>query len=152
MDRKSLLRNLQWNADWLKTPPKRTDDNTRRAQNLMVGCVQVINHCGQSIQGWLDRKPIRRKHLRGIATKYHQGPGSKTLRELVDLAVATLGAAVWVQDLPLGALPVKTEPKPRTEAQQAVQKFATARSAEVRRQRQEKRERARKARLLGRDG
>ena len=36
---------------------------------------------------------------------------------LIDYAIGTLEAAIWVKDLPVGALPIQAAPKPQTQAQ-----------------------------------
>ena len=82
----------------------------------LLSCLQAINDCGQSIANWLDRKLERRKTLRRVQRSCRNQRGNRMLLGLIDLAISTLEAAAWVNDLPVSGLPVQAEPRPLTQA------------------------------------
>ncbi len=53
MDKRTILLNLQHHAKWLKDQTQSTVDGGYLAANVMIGCVQIINCCGQSIRQWV---------------------------------------------------------------------------------------------------
>jgi hypothetical protein len=149
MKKQALIRALQQAHDWVKQrrEGRSTAGEPWQAQNIMVGCVQVINQTGQSVQAWLDRRN-RRRLLSDIRNRYLVADGNKALRDLIKLAIAAVGACSTVTDYWLGALPVRQEPQRLTEAQRRARAATLAANAErARREERESLERLRKARL-----
>ena len=108
MDRGTILKNLEWN--------RKAEDTT----NAVIGCVQTVNQCGQSLQGWLDRKPDRRRVLRQLITGCATQKGRKAFQQLIDYTISVVKARKWVKKFWVGALPIRWETKGTlTEAQKA---------------------------------
>ena len=98
MDRGTILKNLEWN--------RKAEDTT----NAVIGCVQTVNQCGQSLQGWLDRKPDRRRLLRQLIKGRTTQKGRKVLGELIDYTISVVEARKWVKKFWVGALPLHGQP------------------------------------------
>ncbi len=116
VSKKTVMNSLKAQRKWVKKQlqSRATRDKGFHAHNVMVGAVQSINQCGQSIQGWLSRRGQRndrRKALRDTESRYHLPVPNKALIDLIDFAISTLDAASWVERLWGGALPIK---EPRT--------------------------------------
>ena len=141
MKKKTILQNLRHHRRWVQKQPEAEppEDGTPRVENLMIGCVEIINCCGRSIRKWLDRKDGRRAGLRQVKTGCATRRGSKVLRDLIDLAISELEACVWIDDLPVGALPLEKEPRPLSPAKRAALERATRAASERRRQEREQR-------------
>lgn len=107
-----------------------------RMQNVMVGAILLINQCGRSVQGWLDREPGRRGALKRVQKGSRRG--GKALRDLLGLAISELEAAVWLDEVDVGPLPIGKEPKKLSEAQKRAMQQGAARK---RRKKKEARER-----------
>lgn len=149
MNKQAVIRSLQQARDWVKQrrEGRSTAGEPWQAQNIMVGCVQLINQTGRSVRGWLSRRN-RRRLLSDIRNRYLVADGNKILRDLINLAIATVGACSTVDDYWLGALPVRSEPRRLTESERRARAATLAANAErVRQEEQESLERLRKARL-----
>jgi hypothetical protein len=111
--RKTLIRELERSRKWVLS--KRGKANSAgdpwTAQSIMVGAVQAISQCGESIREWARRRKDRRRVLRDVKNRYNSPPGNKVLRDLVRLAMAVVGACSWKDEFWLGALPVRKEPR-----------------------------------------
>ena len=142
MRRQTVIRNLEHARQWLLDRRKKPSKSGEpwEAQNIFVGCVQLLNQCGRSIQEWLGRRPDRRRVLKQIREKYVTNRGNVVLRRLVDLTVTELKACSWRDDFWIGALPIKFGQRKLSEAHKRAIRAARERS-------QEQREIARKARL-----
>lgn len=116
MNKKMILQNLQHHDKWLRDQTQATIDGGYRAVNVMVGCVQIINYCGQSIRQWVDRDNGRQKMLGRILETYATRRGRMALSKLVALTIAAVQANTWVDDFGVGALPVNREPVCRSDA------------------------------------
>ena len=116
MDKRTILLNLQHHAKWLKDQTQSTVDGGYLAANVMVGCVQILNCCGQSIRRWVDRDNGRRKLLGRVQENYATQRGRKVLAKLIDLAVSAVEACIWTADFGADALPVQREPARRSGA------------------------------------
>jgi len=122
MDKKTVLRNLLAQRKWVKdqlVSKGRTGGEASRAYNRMIGCLQTLRQCGQQgLTGWLDRsRRGRRKAVANIQLECTSRKGSRALLDLVDLTVSAVSAASWVDDLWIGALPIRFQPAKITEAQ-----------------------------------
>jgi hypothetical protein len=119
MDKNSIVRNLRQNRGWVKknlSAEWRATD-AWKAENIMVGCVQILNYVGVTIWGWLDRKKGRRAALGQVQKTYRTRRGNSVLLGLIDLAISELMARTWLKDLLPGALPLEKEPKQLSDAQ-----------------------------------
>jgi hypothetical protein len=116
MDKRTILLNLQHHAKWLKDQTQSTVNGGYLAANVMVGCVQIINCCGQSIRQWVDLDNGRRKLLGHIQESYATQRGRRVLSKLVALTIAAVQASSWVDDFGADALPVQREPARRSDA------------------------------------
>ena len=119
--KKTVLQNLshhrQWVAGLAKAKPSR--DGARRAESVMVGCVQTVNECGRSIADWLGRRKERRSMLTRIRETYTTRRGRKALLDLIDLAASELEAAAWVEEILVRSLPLKRTPRRLSESHKA---------------------------------
>jgi len=141
--RKTILRSLEMEMAWVRKQvgARPTVDGGFRAENILVGVVQVVNQCGYSIEGWLGRRGKRldrRAALKDIAARYHFAVPNKTLHDLLALAREVVLAAVWVEEFWVGALPIK---EPRTISADHLQSLQEGR---VRRRKKDQQERSRR--------
>ena len=84
--RAGILRELQWNRDWVEKQTHRDwqEDDSFRAQNLLVGCTHLLNQAGAKLGPWLDHRESRRAPLKRIGTAYSTRRGRKALLDLID--------------------------------------------------------------------
>lgn len=148
VSKKTVMNSLKAQRKWVKQQlqSRATRDKGFHAHNIMVGAVQSITQCGQSIQGWLSRRGQRndrRKALRDIESRYHLPVPNKALIDLVDFAISTLEAAFWVERFWVGALPIK-EPRTISESHKKALQDGQARRRE--------RDQNERARRLGHEG
>lgn len=145
MDVKILVQNLRECRKWAVkhlAAKWRTEDSWQ-AQNVVVGCVQVVNQTGRTIQEWAGGKAGRLDQLQRIQQTYPTRRGNRVLIDLIDWAQSTLEACCWRSTFWVGALPLQREPRPVTDAQRA----GLARGREKANERRQQREQARRARL-----
>ena len=117
MLRKGLAAKLRAHRKWVERGPQHraTPENSRKAQNILVGCVQTFNrcrYCGRSLRDWPDWKPGRRQLLQQIGHEYRTKAGMKALLELLDLAISEVEPAIWLDKVPVMALPVRRAQEP----------------------------------------
>lgn len=141
--KKTVVNSLKTQRKWVKQQlqSRATREKGFHAHNIMVGAVQSINQCGQSIQGWLSRRGQRndrRKALRDIECRYHLPVPNKALIDLIDFAISTLEAASWVERFWVGALPIQ---EPRTISESHKKALL---DGQVRRRERDQNERARR--------
>ena len=75
------------------------------AHRLMTFAVRAINATGQRVEAWANRKDGRLVDLQQIRSRFTEDRGNRSLIELIDLAVAIIEAATWVDDLPCREFP-----------------------------------------------
>ncbi len=143
VSKKAVMNSLKTQRKWVEKQlqSRVTRDKGFHAHNIMVGAVQSINQCGQSIQSWLSRRGQRndrRKALRDIESRCHLPVPNKALIDLIDFAISTLDAASWVERLWVGALPTK---EPRTISESHKKALL---DGQARRREQDRNERARR--------
>ena len=117
MNKTTLLRNLDACRSWAEKRRGAAGKagEPRRAQDIMIGCVQAIAQCGQRIDGWLSRKG-RKKVLQNIRERYNTPAGCRALTQLIDLAEGTVRACAWKDSFRTGALPLKYTPRKLTDS------------------------------------
>ncbi len=150
MDRKRIAQDLRRNREWIKRQlqsrrPRTVDGWT--AENIMVGCIQFTNCCGHSLREWIDRKAGRRAALERIQSSYQTRRGNRVLIALVDLTVSELEACTWMDEFPVGALPIKAEPKRLSLAQRVALARGRQRAHDRRREERGEYQRALESRL-----
>ena len=123
MNKPLLIRNLIAARDWAASHRDAAGKagDPWEAENIMIGCIQVIAQCGQRVDGWLGRKK-RRATLKNIREKYNTPVGSRALVQLAELAIETVEACSWKDSFRTGALPIKHQPqkrRPMTDSQLA---------------------------------
>ncbi len=125
LQRRHILRALAAVRTWLMGRKGRTqtEPDQWRAENVLIGCAEILRRCGADFAGWLDRtKPKRRSRrrlLQHVRTNFNRDDGLKVLLELIDFTESALQAAVWLDTLWVGALPILVKPVVVTEAQWA---------------------------------
>ena len=113
MKRKHVLKSLQDNAKWLETHNRveGRSQNDWRAQDILVGSVEILGQCHQTLAGWIDEKPYCRSVLGRIQKSWATRDGKRTLRDLISWTEVAVEAATWVESFWVGALPLsKTAP------------------------------------------
>ncbi len=147
LHRRHILRVLAAIRTWLtgRKGKTQTEADQWRAENILIGCAQILKQCGADFGGWLDRtrrkRRSRRRLLRHVRTNFNRGDGLKVLLELIDFTESALQAAVWLDTLWVGALPILVKPVVVTEAQRAALCKARQTKRARRQQEQEQRER-----------
>ena len=107
MERRTVLKNLEYARTQIDTEP----------ENVMVGCIQIINQCGRSVAGWLSRQDRRATLRKQRFTQKKR----QALSDLIDFAVSEV-LACEVESFWVGALPTRQTYR-RTEAHiEAMQK------------------------------
>lgn len=113
LTKRHVLKSLEANQNWLDSHVRANGDPRTywRAEDILTGCVQILNQCHENLEGWLDRKPYRRKVLRRIQKSWMTKVGKRTLRDLIRWTTAVVEAATWVENFWVGSLPLSREPK-----------------------------------------
>jgi len=138
MNRKHILKSLQDNQKWLESHDrdKSNPDNDWRAQDILIGCAEILGQCHQTLAGWIDEKPYRRSVLGRLQQSWATRDGKRTLRDLIRWTEAAVEAATWVDSFWVGALPLSREPKQLSQAHyQALQAGRKRRGEEGRKSR-----------------
>ena len=97
ISKRALLQALHQNVKWVE---KKRDARGRAgdpwiAENIVIGCAQTLEQCGQPIHAWLGRKN-RRSQLRRVRDTYHTPAGSRALRRPSDgMPFCGLRSALW---------------------------------------------------------
>ena len=113
MNRKHVLKSLEGNRKWLESHGRveGRSQNDWRAQDIFIGCAEILGQCHQTLAGWIDEKPYRRAVLGRIQSSWATRDGQRTLRDLIRWTEAAVEAATWVESFWVGALPMSREPK-----------------------------------------
>ncbi len=121
MTPKHVLKSLKASRKWLESHTRNPDNPKldQQAENILVGCSQILRQCHLSLDGWLDRKPYRRGVCQRIQRSWATREGKRTLRDLIRFTETGVEAAPFVKSYWVSALPVEERkpPKPPTEAQ-----------------------------------
>jgi hypothetical protein len=132
MHKRTIIQNLEHAREWLdkRLSKPSTVGDPWEAENILVGCLQLMDQCGRrSLGEWLDRKTGRRQALRNVRDRYNVKSGHRALCDLVDLTVSDLEACNWQPGFLIDPLPLKVQPqRPRSEAHKQKLKESSART------------------------
>jgi hypothetical protein len=113
MNRKDILRSLGH--------ARQSDE----LENVVLGCVQICNQCGQSVQDWLRRKPER---LDAMRRPRKTQKCQRVIDDLIDFTASTIVTCAWVDTFWVGCLPVRAAVHRSAKHLEAMQKGRQAAS------------------------
>ena len=122
LTRESALANLRKASDWIaKQEGRRTQPPEDRmlAQNVVLGCRELLGQACADWRGWVFRKPGRLERLRQVKRKYTTKAGNRTVRDLIAFAEGALQAVTWRDKFETVHLPVWKQSRTLTEDHKA---------------------------------
>jgi len=118
MTKQHIIKSLKQNEKWLENHNPTTENNWR-AEDILIGCSQLLRQCNQGLHGWMDRKP-HRKVLGRIQKSWATRNGKRTLRELIAFTIAAVEANTWTESY-WTSLPTREAKKISESQKQAMQ-------------------------------
>jgi len=93
VNKKHVLASLRHNAKWVKDHKRTKPEFDWKAQDILVGCSQLLRQCDQSLAGWIDRRD-RRAVLGRIQRSWATQNGKRALRDLIEFTTEAIQAII----------------------------------------------------------